>query len=136
MTTAERDSGASVFIGRKVEKRRDASWKNPYYEQDARHPVVCVSWYDAVEYCDWRSRSEGLEPCYRGSGGKSWSRKALADVQLGRVPHRPFVRKIAYRARSRRSPACPRQGTVAGGEKKDVTDESNGAGMDHGYAGG
>ncbi len=68
MTTAERDSGASVFIGKKVEKRGDANWKNPYYEQDDRHPVVCVSWYDAVEYCNWRSGKEALEPCYRGNG--------------------------------------------------------------------
>jgi formylglycine-generating enzyme required for sulfatase activity len=27
-----------------------------------------VSWYDAVAYCNWRSRNEGLTPCYRGDG--------------------------------------------------------------------
>lgn len=66
VTTAERDSGAAVFVGKKVEQRGDASWKNPYYEQDDLHPVVCVSWYDAVQFCNWRSRREGLEPCYGG----------------------------------------------------------------------
>lgn len=28
------------------------------------HPVEGVSWYDAVRYCNWRSRREGLHPCY------------------------------------------------------------------------
>jgi len=32
------------------------------------NPVNRVSWYDAVEYCNERSREEGLTPCYSGSG--------------------------------------------------------------------
>lgn len=67
-TTAERDGGALVYVGRKAEKRGDANWINPYYEQSDMHPVVCMSWYDAVEYCNWRSLSEGLRPCYSGEG--------------------------------------------------------------------
>ena len=27
-------------------------------------PMTFVSWYDAVEYCNWRSQQEGLTPCY------------------------------------------------------------------------
>lgn len=29
-----------------------------------RRPVINVSWYDAVLYCNWRSKKEGLTPCY------------------------------------------------------------------------
>lgn len=39
--------------------------------QDARadlskpdHPLVNVTWYEAVEYCNWLSRERGLEPVY------------------------------------------------------------------------
>ena len=27
-------------------------------------PVINVTWYDAVSYCNWLSRQEGLTPCY------------------------------------------------------------------------
>jgi formylglycine-generating enzyme required for sulfatase activity len=33
-------------------------------------PMVCVSWYGAVAYCNWRSIQEGKPPCYNLS---TWS---------------------------------------------------------------
>lgn len=67
-TEAEKGDGAYVYEGTEWKKKSDANWKNPYFTQSDDHPVVCVSWNDAVEYCNWRSRQEGLTPCYSGSG--------------------------------------------------------------------
>jgi len=41
---------------------------NPSFFKGDNLPVECVSWYDAIEYCNKRSLKEGLTPAYRGSG--------------------------------------------------------------------
>ncbi len=35
------------------------TWRNPGYKQADDHPVVLVSWNDAVEFCEWLSRVDG-----------------------------------------------------------------------------
>ena len=46
--------------------KEDVSWANPYLSvpQTESDPVTSVSWDDAIEYCNWRSREEGLVPAY------------------------------------------------------------------------
>jgi formylglycine-generating enzyme required for sulfatase activity len=39
----------------------EASWRNPGFEQTDDHPVVCVSWNDAVAYAEWLSAKTGQE---------------------------------------------------------------------------
>jgi formylglycine-generating enzyme required for sulfatase activity len=40
------------------EKPSDSGWGR------GQRPVINVDWYDAIEYCNWRSRKEGLAECY------------------------------------------------------------------------
>ena len=58
-TAAEQGSGAFVLDKGKWKEKKDANWQNPYFAQDDRHPVVCISWTDAQAYCDWLSRGTG-----------------------------------------------------------------------------
>ncbi len=58
-TEAEIGDGAYVWDGKDYNKKKDAYWDNPYFEQTDDHPVVCVSWNDAKAYCKWLSEKTG-----------------------------------------------------------------------------
>ena len=46
------------------EKPSDSGWGR------GRRPVINVSWYDAVAYCNWRSRQDGYEEVYVIDGNR------------------------------------------------------------------
>jgi formylglycine-generating enzyme required for sulfatase activity len=67
-TEAERDRGGFVCIDGDWKMKADANWKNPYFSQTDNHPVVLVSWNDAVQYCNWLSDQEKLTLAYTIDG--------------------------------------------------------------------
>jgi hypothetical protein len=67
---------------------RHLTWQTPGFAQDGNHPVVCVSWNDAVAYAAWLSRA--TNETYRLPTGDEWLRAAQGipkgdPCQLGDV---------------------------------------------------
>jgi len=56
-----RDTGYETLA---EQTKSETTWRTPGFIQRQTDPAVCISWYDAIEYCNWRSRKTGLSKCY------------------------------------------------------------------------
>ena len=63
-TDADKDGGSYMWTGSEWEKRAGVTWRcdaegNARPQNEYDHPVIHVSWNDAVEYCRWLSGKTG-----------------------------------------------------------------------------
>ena len=58
-TEAARGTGALISHGMAYKWEANGSWKNVGFPQADDHPVLCVSWLDAVAFGAWLSKKEG-----------------------------------------------------------------------------
>jgi formylglycine-generating enzyme required for sulfatase activity len=93
-TEAEKKDGCAVWNGSKWEYGASNNWRNPGFDQDERHPVVCVSWNDAQAYVQWQAKESGK--AYRlpteaeweyaaRSGGKKYKYSWGNDAPSGNI---------------------------------------------------
>ena len=84
VTQAEAGEGCTVLnkAGTNVEQRKNRHWRDPGFPQTDTHPVVCVSWNDAVAYAEWLSRRTGQT--YRLPSEAEWEYAARAGSRASR----------------------------------------------------
>jgi formylglycine-generating enzyme len=83
-TEAEADGTGAMGVDTEKQvffKKRDPkfNWRTPGYPQEDNHPVVNVTWNDAVKFCDWLSKKEGKK--YRLPTEAEWEYACRAGTK-------------------------------------------------------
>ena len=68
-TEAERGCGSYIWNGRAWKCKKDVNWRydvkgNLRTQSDNNHPVIHITWKDAIHYCNWLSQQLKLEQVY------------------------------------------------------------------------
>ena len=82
----------TTATGRAVVSTNGASWKSPGFPQTPEHPMVNVSWNDAVSFCEWLTKVERdkgqlkANEAYRLPTDLEWSAAVGMPQEQGATP--------------------------------------------------
>ncbi len=71
-----------ILSGSNWEETGGINWRNPGYDQQDDHPVVCINWDDAKSYVRWLSQISGKQ--FRLPSESEWEYAARAGVTTAR----------------------------------------------------
>lgn len=91
-TDVEKEGYGWGWTGTSIDRIEGATWRNPGFPQTDTHPVVNVSWNDAVAFCDWAGcrlpNEDEWEYAARDGGKKikyAWGNDAPHENRGGNV---------------------------------------------------
>lgn len=70
-TDADKEGGSVVWIGKTWQNQIGANWRcdvQGKQQNDLQHPVIHVSWNDAIAFCNYWNEKLGLKPSYDAEG--------------------------------------------------------------------
>ncbi len=82
------ETGGGVRMSEDLLKQGKTShpcWKAHWYEQNEKHPAVWIAWEDAIVYCNWLSRKNGLPPAYYERNGRLLDANGLPTNDVRRT---------------------------------------------------
>jgi formylglycine-generating enzyme required for sulfatase activity len=86
ITDCEKKGGGHVFLVENGKQKYShdslASWKYVGYIPNDRQPVTFVSWVDAINYCNWKSKKDDLQCCYKITGDSVFWDKSANGYRL------------------------------------------------------
>src|SRR5262249_41996294 len=71
-TEAETGGGAYFWTGKGGKLDPAKNWQTPGFEQRDDPPVVCISWNDAVAFCEWLNKQADLVRKFRLPTEAEW----------------------------------------------------------------
>jgi formylglycine-generating enzyme len=63
-TDADKDGGSYIWTGKKFTKKAGVNWRcdvSGKIQTNKEHPVLHVSWNDAIDYCKWLGQKWGIQ---------------------------------------------------------------------------
>ncbi len=77
--------GCYIWMDNYWKHDEKTNYNNPGFLIENNHPVTCLNWWDAIKYCNWKSKKEGFPVSYNESTGDLLDNKGNITTNVTKV---------------------------------------------------